>query len=225
VSLLVKYGTGFFTGRTDQPVDDEEAARLCTTVGKLDHLRCTGSGPSTDFAPAPPVGTFHSVKEDALRRGLGQQPACYGRANKPTDISFTSAAFVCFAAKRLRRAGRRVAESLRGVRPPMPPPSFPPPDHEPAIQRVPSFYSIDTAQGVRESEQEPKPTSLTGRMAGLISGHAADWAALTVAGLAAGTLADPNGREGSSSILRLTVDGFNFERYGSQRLNAEQKAA
>ena len=52
-----------------------------------------------------------------------------------------------------------------GVRPPMPPPSFPPPDHagpldlremlrgtsghlqEPAIQRVPSFYSIDTAQG------------------------------------------------------------------------------
>jgi len=193
VSLLVKYGTGFFTGRTDQPVDDEEAARLCTTVGKLDHLRCTGSGPSTDFAPAPPVGTFHSVKEDALRRGLAQQPECYGRANKPTDISFTSAAFVCFAAKRLRRAGRRVAESLRGVRPPMPPPSFPPPDHEPAIQRVPSFYSIDTAQGARESEQEPKPTSLTGRMAGLISGHAADWAALTVAGLAAGTLADPNG--------------------------------
>ena len=64
-------------------------------------------------------------------------------------------------------------------------------------------------KGARESEQEPKPTSLTGRMAGLISapvavccsgpcdhvrscnksaalkplgGHAADWAALTVAG-------------------------------------------
>mmetsp|Transcript_3095 Transcript_3095/g.7170 ORF Transcript_3095/g.7170 Transcript_3095/m.7170 type:complete len:909 (+) Transcript_3095:39-2765(+) len=193
--LLMKYGAAFFATRTEQPMDDEEAVRLCAAVGKgTEHLRSTGGGPSADFPPMPPLATFQTGKEDA-RRIYGQQPECYGRANKPTDISFTSAAFVCFAAKRLRRAGRKVAERLRGVRPPVPPPPFTPPDSlaAPGVQRVPSFYSIDTAQGARGSEEEVAPTSLTGRVAGLISGHAADWAALTVAGLAAGTLADPNG--------------------------------
>lgn len=187
-ALLMRFGTAFFTGRPGQQADDEEAARLVAdgrevaSKGDLRHVARPGLSPV-----APPAFT---VKE------VHGRPECYGRQNKSLDISFTSAAFVCFAAKRLQRAGRKVAESFRGL-PPMPPPMFPPPSTltlSPAgpqggIERVPSFYSIDSEEG-RDRQRRP---SLTGRMAGLISGHAADWAALTVAGLAAGTLADPNG--------------------------------
>ncbi|CAJ1460362.1 unnamed protein product [Effrenium voratum] len=187
--LLMRYGTAFFTTGRPAKAEDEETARLCIPVGKdADQLRHIGGarpGLSPVPPPPPPLGTFG--KEEIWH---SQKPECYGRANKPTDISFTSAAFVCFAAKRLRRAGRRVAERFRGIRPPVPPPMFPPMSPSPGVQRVPSFYSVDSDRG---SPAEPPSSSLTGRMAGLISGHAADWAALTVAGLAAGTLADPNG--------------------------------
>ena len=198
-ALAMRFGSAFFTGRPqpDTALHDEEAARLCTpgreTVGKED-LRHVGARPGLSPV-APPA---FSIKEVHTQR-----PECYGRQIKVNDISFTSAAFVCFAAKRLQRAGRRFAERFRGVAPPVPPPMFPPPvptsTLSPAmaapgdcIQRVPSFYSIDSEEGSQRRPSQRRP-SLTGRMAGLISGHAADWAALTVAGLAAGTLADPNG--------------------------------
>lgn len=186
-ALMMRFGTTFFTGRQPE-ASDEEAAKLCDPVGKdlatMDDLRHVGARPGLSPV-APPAFTVKEVH--------GRRPECYGRQNKANDISFTSAAFVCLAAKRLQRAARRVAERLHGL-PPVPPPMFPPSGtlsppapHGATISRVPSFYSIDSEEGATG-----RP-SITGRMAGLISGHAADWAALTVAGLAAGTLADPNG--------------------------------
>eukprot|EP00931_Biecheleriopsis_adriatica_P039494 TRINITY_DN22583_c0_g1_i2.p1 TRINITY_DN22583_c0_g1~~TRINITY_DN22583_c0_g1_i2.p1 ORF type:complete len:896 (-),score=130.62 TRINITY_DN22583_c0_g1_i2:43-2595(-) len=182
VTCLILYLKGGISlpGRSEEDAKHDEEGQQFLFGKTSAELRTAGDRSSFELAPLPPTGTLLATREDMFRGRLAE-PALYGRSKIP-EISFTGAAFVCLAAKKLKRF----------VRPPMPPPNYPPPS-EMSIQRCPSFYSVDTLASDDSRREEHRPTSLTGRVAGLIGGHAADWAALTVAGLAAGTLANPNG--------------------------------
>ena len=92
-----------------------------------DHLRCTGSGPSlnlrepliwregfqrssgTDFAPAPPVGTFHSVKE----AWSGQSPTVCRSTCFFIALKRMSNSTVFFLAGRASAGARPAARMLR----------------------------------------------------------------------------------------------------------------
>lgn len=199
VGLLVFRGPGFFTaGKQKSGEEDEEACLGARDMHIPGDLRQASGGQHFDLAPMPPKLVHARFPGNVV----------YGRSAS-RGFDFTRAAFVCWATRRFKR-NLLAYRDVMDLRPPVPPPLLYPPTHTapgPGLERCPSFHSLDSYQhegsalhpagagsvGECDSGQQARPAWRAARSA---AGVLADMSFLAIAGLAANTLANPNGTLG-----------------------------